>query len=102
MRKIIDTTRAHRLSYREAAKKHGIPSHTPIMKWEQTYLEEGSAGLYTDRRGRKSTGRPVKELSPKIQEDLIAENQRLRAEIDYLKKLNALVSEEERQNKRRK
>ena len=100
--KVIEDMRAHRLSYREAAKKHGIPSHTPIMKWERTYLEEGSAGLYTDRRGRKSTGRPVKELSPKIQEDLIAENQRLRAEIDYLKKLNALVSEEERQNKRRK
>jgi len=33
---------------------------------------------------------------------LISEVQRLRAENDYLKKLNALVTEEERQNRRRK
>ena len=31
-----------------------------------------------------------------------AENQRLRMEIDYLKKLNALVLEEERQNRKHK
>ncbi len=30
------------------------------------------------------------------------ENQRLRMEIDYLKKLNALVLEEERQNRKHK
>ena len=37
-----------------------------------------------------------------VEEDLIAENQRLRMEIDYLKKLNALVLEEERQNRKHK
>lgn len=42
------------------------------------------------------------KLDKKIEEDLIAENQRLRAEVDYLKKLNALVLEEGRQSKRRK
>ena len=45
----------------------------------------------------KSSGRPPK-LDKKIEEDLIAENQRLRMEIEYLKKLSALVLAEEREN----
>ena len=36
--------------------------------------------------------------SKELIEDLIAENQRLRMEIDYLKKLSALVLAEERKN----
>ena len=49
-----------------------------------------------ERRGRgliaeeKKRGRPPK-LDKKVEEDLIAENQRLRMEIEYLKKLDALV-----------
>ena len=39
-------------------------------------------------------GRPPK-FDKKLEEDLLAENQRLRAEIAYLKKLQALVLEEE-------
>ena len=54
-----------------------------------------------ERRGRKSTGRP-KKLKPEVEEDLIAEVQRLRAENAYLKKLRALVLEEERRGKGRK
>ena len=50
-----------------------------------------------ERRGRKSQGRPPK-LDKKTEEDLIAENQRLRMEIEYLKKLSALVLAEEREN----
>ena len=65
-------------------------------------MEEGPEGFQIERRGRKSTGRPPKKLKPKVEEDLIAEVQRLRAEVAYLKKLNALVLEEERQSKKRK
>jgi len=36
------------------------------------------------------------------EEEVIAENQRLRAEIDYLKKLNALVSQRIQQEKKHK
>lgn len=53
-----------------------------------------------ERRGRG--GGRLHKLDKKIEEDLITEVQRLRAENDYLKKLNALVLEEERRNKRRK
>ena len=72
-----------------------------MKNWERIYLEEGPEGLYIERRGRKSTGRP-KKLKPEAEEDLIAEVQRLRAENAYLKKLRALVLEEERRGKGRK
>ena len=50
--------------------------------------------MAVERRDRKSSSLPAK-LSKVVEEDLIAENQRLRAEIDYLKNLQALVLEEE-------
>ena len=74
-----------------------------VKRWERKYLEEGYEGLMKDNRGRpslegKRRGRPPK-LDKKVEEDLIAENQRLRMEIEYLKKLNALVQERiEREN----
>jgi transposase len=43
-----------------------------------------------------------KSLNKKVEEDLIAENQRLRMENEYLKKLNALVQERiKRENKKK-
>jgi transposase len=53
-------------------------------------LAEGAKGLMKERRGRGSSssgtrkGRPVK-LDEKTEEDFIAENQRLRMEMEYLK-----------------
>ena len=37
-------------------------------------------------------------IDKKMEEDLVAENQRLRMEIEYLKKLSALVLAEEQKN----
>ena len=86
--KVVETMHREKLSYRETARQFDI-SNSRVTAWERIYLEEGADGLYAERRGRKSTGRP-----PKIKkEDLIAEVQRLRAENVYLKKLNALVAE---------
>jgi transposase-like protein len=90
-----------RLSYNETTRRFDLRSKTQVRSWERIYLEEGPEGLRIDKRGLGSTGRPPK-LDKKVEEDLIAEVQRLRAENDYLKKLNALVIEEERRNRRRK
>ena len=98
---VVETMRKELLSYQETARRFEVRSDTQVKNWERIYLEEGPEGLYIERRGRKSTGRP-KKLKPEVEENLIAEVQRLRAENAYLKKLRALVLEEERRGKGRK
>ena len=83
------------LSYRKAERQFELPSGRSAS-WERIYLTEGPEGLAVERRGRNSKGRPVK-LTPKVEEDLLTEVQRLRAENAYLKNLQALVLEDERQ-----
>ena len=96
-----------KLSFYEASSKYGIPRRT-LQDWERIYLEEGEEALLVERRGRACAASgtqkapEAKALDKQVEEDLIAENQRLRMEIDYLKKLNALVLEEERQNRKHK
>ena len=98
---VVETMRKELLSYQETARRFEVRSDTQVKNWERIYLEEGPEGLYIERRGRKSTGRS-KKLKPEVEENLIAEVQRLRAENAYLKKLRALVLEEERRGKGRK
>jgi len=43
-----------------------------------------------------------RKLDKQVEEDLIAENQRLRMENEYLKKLNALVQERIKQENKKK
>lgn len=84
-----------KLSYSETAQRFEINSHSQIQSWERIYLTEGPDGFAIERRGRGSTGRP-KKLPKEVEEDLLAEVQRLRAENAYLKNLQALVLENER------
>lgn len=105
--RVVEDLRKNHLSYTEAMRKYGIAGKNSVQQWERIYLEEGPEGLYVERRGRVKAGTGVRKgrkpnLDKKTGEDLIAENQRLRAEVAYLKKLNALVIEEERRSKRRK
>ena len=100
--KVVETMMEEKLSYKEAARQFEVGDDKRVAAWERIYLEEGAEGLYIERRGRGSTGRPPKQLKPEVEEDLLAEVQRLRAENAYLKKLNALVAERVRQEKKRK
>ena len=104
---VILDMREHHLGYCETARKYNLGDpkkgacvHT-LRRWERIYLEEGAEGLMKEHRGKNNTsgkrGRPPK-LDKKVEEDLIAENQRLRLEIEYLKKLSALVLAEEQKN----
>ena len=92
-RTVVETMREEHLSIHEVMRRFEINDHKIIERWERIYLEEGPEGLTVERRGRKSGNRPAK-ISKAVEEDLIAENQRLRAEVDYLKNLQALVLEE--------
>ena len=109
---VIMDMREHHLGYRETVRKYWNVSRgqdlnyiNAVKRWERIYLEEGAEGLMKERRGRACSasgtrkGRPPK-LDKKVEEDLIAENQRLRMEIEYLKKLDALV--QKRLHKERK
>ena len=84
--------REHQFSYNETVRKYWDISRgkehnyqKQIRRWERIYLEEGAEGLMKERRGRAcrasvaKRGRPPK-LDKKVEEDLIAENQRLLAE----------------------
>ena len=107
---VIMDMREHHLGYCETVRKYWDISRGQeqnykniVTRWERIFLEEGAEGLMKERRGRACSasgtrkGRPPK-LDKKVEEDLIAENQRLRMEIEYLKKLSALVLAEERKN----
>ena len=103
---VVETMHKEGLSCWETDRKFGLPRGRTQL-WERIYLEEGWEGLYIERRGRAcAAGGTQKgrkpQLDKKVEENLITEVQRLRAENAYLKKLNALVSKEERQNKNRK
>ena len=92
---MVEYMHSNHLSATETAVHFRV--QTPIvLKWERIYYEEGPQGLYEEKRGRKKnmSSKPrKKKLSKEVEEDLIAENQRLRMENAYLKKLQALVQE---------
>lgn len=108
---VIMDMREHHLAYRETVRKYWNTENRSqedlylktLKLWEHIFLEEGAEGLMKEKRGRgilsegKKRGRPPKP-NKKAEDNLIAGNQRLRMEIDYLKKLSALVLAEERKN----
>ena len=96
---VIKTMQEEGLSYSETSRRFEVNSHRRIQEWERIYLEEGPDGFKIERRGRGSAGRPRK-LPKEVEEDLLAEVQRLRAENEYLKNLQALVLEDERRQRR--
>ena len=99
---VIETMLGEKLSYHETARRFEVNSRERIKAWERIYLTEGPEGFAVERRGRNSKERPPKQLPKQVEEDLLAEVQRLRAENEYLKKLQALVLEDERrQHKKR-
>ena len=100
-KQVIETMQREKLSYRETARQFEISDHHRIMEWERIYLIEGAEGFAVERRGRGSKGRPQK-FPKDIEEDLLAEVQRLRAENDYLKNLQALVLEDERRQRKKR
>ena len=98
---VVETMEKEQLSIYATMQEFGINDHKIIERWERIYLEEGPEGLAIKRRGRGSTGRP-KKLPKDVEEYLLAEVQRLRAENDYLKNLQALVLEDERRQRRKR
>jgi len=97
---VIDDMCKNHLGFMETERKYEVDHHT-LALWERIYLEEGREALLYERRGRPKTLREL-GLTPQKEKNLISENQQLRMENEFLKKLNALVLKEEQQNKKRK
>ena len=99
---VIDVMMEEKLSYSETARRFGITGHHQIQDWERIYMEEGPEGFAIEHRGHGRAGLSPKQLPKQKEEDLLAEVQRLRAENEYLKKLQALVLEDERRQRKRR
>ena len=104
---VVEDILQNNLSLTEACRKYklftkgdGLKCHgkisggtiTMVSRWKNIYLKEGKDAMFLHR-----SGKPMVRNSGKTkfnsQDELIKENQRLRMEIDYLKKLNSLVQQ---------
>ncbi len=89
----------------------GIKDPGAIARWERQYHDGGFPALLPRPKGRPpkmSNSEPVKPPAPdsepdaRTREQLLKENEYLRAEVAYLKKLDALIRAEQRQTRRAK
>ena len=96
----IETTGA---TLGEAAKTFHLPNPQLISKWQRKYKREGKAAFF------KPLGRPKKimpkqkrkqSVTPTTHQEVLAENERLRIENDYLKKLQLFQQSLEKKNDR--
>ena len=99
---VVETMEKEHLSICATMQEFGINDHKIIERWERIYLEEGPEGLAIERRGRSSKGCLPKQMLKQVEDDLLAEVQRLRAENYYLKNLQALVLEDERRQPKKR
>lgn len=101
---VLKTIEEERLSLRETCARFNISSDSMIIKWRKAYESEGLFGLIAKPKGRppnmklpikrkaKAPSRPLTR-----EEELLKENEYLRAENELLKKLQALAQTKKKQ-----
>lgn len=101
---VLSTIDKEFLSLREACFQFNIPSESVIISWRKAYDLKGQCGLIPQPKGRpKRMDKPIKRKKRKStkplsrEEDLLKENEYLRAENELLKKLQALVQTNKKQ-----
>ena len=107
-RSVLEYMRATGQSSSEVATHFEITSPGLILNWKHAYEMDGFSGLLPKPKGRKpkamsdkpnKSGKPrkpkVPEREPTREELLAKENEQLRMEVAYLKKLQALVQQRE-------
>lgn len=86
------------LSQSEVALKFNISSPALISHWHKAYRLQGMSGLISKRIGGAAMSKPDITDKPDNEKTLAEfkrENEYLRAEVAYLKKLDALLKSEE-------
>ena len=105
--KVLKTIAKKYLSLSEACLEFNIPSNSIIVKWQKDFANFGIEGLQPKPKGRQKSMSDYKRKKRKSdkpltrEEELLLENERLRCENEFLKKLQALIQAEEEAKKRK-
>ena len=103
--KVLQTIKKESLSLRATSLRFNIPDTAIIVKWKKDFANFGFEALQSKPKGRPKTMSNIKRKKHKSdkpltrEEELLKENEALRCENDYLKKLQALIQAEEKSNK---
>jgi len=101
---VLQSIERENLSLRTACARFNIPSMSTIIEWRKVYESEGAQGLQNIHKGRppkmkEPINRKARKSSKPLtrEEELLKENEYLRAENALLKKLQALVQTDKKQ-----
>jgi transposase len=103
--KVLKSISKEFLSLSQTCLKFNIPDAAIILKWQKDFANFGLDGLQPKPKGRPESMNNFKRKKRKSdkpltrEEELLKENEALRCENDYLKKLHALIQAEEKANK---
>lgn len=95
--KVVKHLQTNPVSLVEACVKFNISRESVIIAWQKAYNTNGPDGLISKPKGRKvimensSKKQSSKGSKPLTREELLEENEYLRTEIAFLKKLRALA-----------
>lgn len=95
--KVLSHMERESLSLRQAAVLYNIRNPDGIRRWARAYDEGGIEALMPKSKGRRKQMKPKPPPEPPVGDDvrtleqLRKENAYLRAEVAYLKKLDALI-----------
>lgn len=105
--KVLKSIIDNELSLRETRLQFNIPSDSIIVKWKKDFANFGLQGLKSKPKGRPKSMSDSKRKKSKSEkpltreEELLLENEALRCEVDFLKKLQALIQAEEKAKNRK-
>jgi transposase len=105
--KVLQSIDVDFLSLREVSLKFNIPDAAIIVKWQRDFTNFGLKGLEPKQKGKPKSMSNFKRKKRKSdkpltrEEELLLENEALRCELDFLKKLQALIQAEEQAKKRK-
>jgi transposase len=104
--KVVKAYRDKRLSLRDCCLQFNIPSQCTVSSWATKYEQLSLDGLREQKGGPKSMkkDKPVSKKNAPLTrlEELEKENLYLRAENDFLKKLDALTREKQTQQSKKR
>jgi transposase-like protein len=96
---VLQHMKDHHMPPIRVAAFFGIAAFTSVMHWQKLYNTGGAAALVAKPRGgsKLTKSKPKIDKPPKemTSEELLEEVLNLRAERDYLKKLQALIQEKQ-------